>query len=153
MDLDQFADDTPDDDAPGGARTCVVATQSDTFERCREGFYPAPQSYGRTRADFQYMAFYRTAPTSSITHYAEVTSRVDQRRGGPGPMNERDWEELINPFSSESEVVVFELDELVPLDAPVDNDATGVRGAWYCSVGDLRNAATITELAERAETS
>jgi len=40
MDLDRFAADTPADDAPGDARVCVVATQPDTFERCRDGFYP-----------------------------------------------------------------------------------------------------------------
>lgn len=152
MDLDQFADDTPDDTAPGGAKTCVVAAQTDTFDRCRKGFYPAPRSYNRTRVSFEYMAFYRTAPTSAVTHYAKVTDRVEQTRGKPGPMVEADWEELIDPFSSESEVVVFELSDLIPLNAPVDNDATGVRGAWFCDVDDLRSADTITDLANRADT-
>ena len=149
MDLDRFAADAPVDDAPGDARVCVVATRPDTFERCRDGFYPAPRSYDRTRTAFDYMAFYRTAPVSAITHYARVAGRVEQTRGEPGPMDEDDWAALIDPFSEERVVVVFELDELVPLERPVENDASGVRGAWYCTVDDLRTAATLSALRDR----
>ena len=44
MDLDRFATDSPPDDAPPAATVCVVATQPATFERCRDGVYPAPTS-------------------------------------------------------------------------------------------------------------
>lgn len=152
VDLDTFATDTPDDDAPGEERVCVVATQPDTFERCRDGIYPAPRSYDRTRREFAHMAFYRTAPVSAITHYAPVRARTEQRRGDSGPMTEADWSALIDPFSDERTVVVFELGELIPLESPVENSATGVRGAWYCTVADLRAAATTDALADRAET-
>jgi hypothetical protein len=151
MDLDRFAADAPADDAPGDARVCVVATRPDTFERCREGFYPAPRSYDRTRADFEYMALYRTAPVSAVTHYARVADRTEQTRGEPGPMDEPDWAALIDPFSEERVVVVFELADLAPLDRPVENDANGVRGAWYCTIDDLREAATLSELRDRPE--
>lgn len=153
MDLDRFADDSPEDKAPEDARVCIVATQTDTFDRCRDGIYPSPKSYDRTRADFEYMAFYRTAPVSGITHYATVKNRTEQTRGEPGPMNEKDWQKLIDPFSSERVVVVFELGELIPINNPVKNDINGVRGAWYCTINDIRDSATLSELETVASTS
>jgi hypothetical protein len=152
VDLDRFADDTPADDAPGDDRVCVVATRPDTFARCRDGLYPSPLSYGRSRATFDRLAFYRTAPVSAVTHHAAVTGRVRQRRGEEGPLTAADWETLLDPFTDEREVVVFEFGPLVPLDVPVRNDRNGVRGAWYCSVADLRAVETLSGLADRAET-
>ena len=152
MDLDQFADDAPEDDADPDARCCVVAARQATFGRCRDGIYPSPRSYDRTRREFEYMAFYRTAPVSEITHYAPVEARVEQTRGECGPVTDEDWETLIDPFSDERVVVVFQLGELVPLNSPVENDRNGVRGAWYCSIEDLRAAGTLSALAECSET-
>jgi hypothetical protein len=152
VDLDRFADDAPADDAPGDDRVCVVAAQPDTFARCRDGVYPSPLSYDRSRAEFDRLALYRTAPVSAVTHHAAVTGRVRQRRGEDGPLTETDWERLLDPFTDEREVVVFELGPLVPLDRPVRNDGNGVRGAWYCDVADLRAAETLSALADRAET-
>ncbi|MBB6646105.1 hypothetical protein [Halobellus ruber] len=151
MDLDRFASDRPADDAPTDASVCVVAVQPDTFERCRRGLYPAPRSYDRTREAFAYMAFYRTDPVSAVTHYAPVSERTEQTRREPGPMTESDWVATIDPFSEERVVVVFELGALIPLAEPVVNDRNGVRGAWYCTVGDLRSAATLSELSRAAQ--
>lgn len=152
VDLDRFADNTPADDAPADDRVCVVATRPDTFARCRDGLYPSPVSYERSHTAFDRLAFYRTAPVSAVTHHAAMTGRVRQRRGEDGPLTEADWEALLDPFTDEREVVVFEFGPLVPLDRPVRNDHNGVRGAWYCSVADLRAAETLSGLAERAET-
>lgn len=152
MGSNRFSARTSADGSPPDASVCVVAARKETFERCRAGFYPAPRSYERTRTSFEYMAFYRTAPVSSITHYAPVESRVEQRRGGAGPMTETDWEATIEPFSDERNAVVFELGDLVPLDVPVENDQTGLRGAWYCTIRDLRAAETLSGLSERGRT-
>jgi hypothetical protein len=152
MDLDRYAADAAADDAPGEARVCVVAARPDTFERCRQGVYPAPRSYDRTREPFEYVAFYRTAPVSAVTHYAPVTARTDQRRDEDGPLSPADWAATVEPFSETAVVTVFELGDLVPLDRPVENDLNGVRGAWYCTVEALRTAGSLSELAERART-
>jgi hypothetical protein len=77
---------------------------------------------------------------------------VPQTRGDPGPLTADDWTALIDPFADTDRVVVFQLDALVPLADPIPNDTTGVRGAWYCTIGDLRAATALSELADRAET-
>jgi hypothetical protein len=148
MDLDRCSSATPPGDVPADASVCVVATQQATFQRCQEGIYPCPASYGRTNKRFEYMAFYRTAPVSAVTHYAPVFDRVEQQRGEPGPLNERDWKQLIDPFSKDETVVVFELGDLIVLEKQVENDGNGVRGAWYCSIGALTAADTLSELAD-----
>jgi hypothetical protein len=140
-------DDASGDTAgPDDARVCLVATRPETFERCRAGFYPSPRSYDRTEAAFEYLACYRTAPVSAVTHFARVTDRVEQRRGEPGPMDADDWAATIDPFSDTDTVVVFGLDDLVELDEPVENDRSGVRGAWYCTLGELRSARRLSDL-------
>jgi hypothetical protein len=147
------ADRAPNGDAPSDdARVCLVAVRPDTFERCRAGIYPSPRSYDRTTASFEYLALYRTAPVSAVTQYARVTDRVEQHRGESGPMDEDDWAATIDPFSDAEAVVVFELGDLVALDSPVENDRSGVRGAWYCSLGDLRRARTLSELSHADDT-
>ena len=131
------------------ARVCVVATRPDTFDRCRDGFYPVPADYERATAAFEYMAFYRTAPVSAITNVARVVDRTEQVRGEAGPMSEADWQATIEPFSDTDRVVVFEFDELSALATPVENDLSGVRGAWYCRLGDLREAEVLSELSAK----
>jgi len=145
---DRFTAIPGDGAPPDDARVCVVAVQPDTFDRCRRGIYPSPRSYDRTRAPFAYLALYRTAPASAVTHYAPVSARTEQRRGDPGPMTESDWTATVDPFSAERVVIVFELGELIPLGTPVVNDRNGVRGAWYCTLGELRAATTISELSQ-----
>ena len=151
IDLDRFSQDAPEDDAPEDGSVCVVAAQPDTFRRCKAGFYPSPVSYDRSHKEFGYMAFYRTKPVSAVTHYGKVVERKRERRREEGVMNERDWQETIEPFVDEDEVVVFRLGDLVPLEKQVSNDSNGVRGAWYCTIGDLRSASTISELEDLSE--
>jgi hypothetical protein len=130
------------------ARVCVVAVVDETFAACREGLYPAPTEYARTERAFDWLGLYRTAPTSAITHAAPVTDRfVDDGSW----MGTDTYETLIGRFSDAEAATVFELGPLHALATPVANDRTGVRGAWYCRVGDLVAATTLSELADRTE--
>lgn len=149
--MDGASDGGAGDHPPDDARVCVVATRPATFERCRDGVYPSPAGYDRTDEAFDYLACYRTAPVSAVTHYVRVTGRVEQARGDPGPLSAADWAATIDPFGDADRVVAFELGSLVELADPVENDRTGVRGAWYCTVGDLRAAATLSALAGRTD--
>lgn len=145
-----FGDDVePEDTAPDDL-VCVVAAQEYTFEQCANGFYPAPRSYERCDRAFEHMAFYRTAPTSAVTHYARVTDRFVDDGSWMGADR---WEQLIAPFSDDDEAMVFELDELRPLATHVergDDGPNGVRGAWYVTLEELRGADSLSALAAAA---
>ena len=146
-----MTDDPPAATLPADGTVCVVATRPDTFEACRAGGYPCPRSYDRTERSFAYMAFYRTAPVSAITHVAPVTGRTVERRGGDGWMTPERWATLVDPFTETDEVVVFALGRLHALGDPVVNDRSGVRGAWYCTVGDLRESENLGDLSARLD--
>lgn len=63
-------------------------------------------------------------------------------------MDAADWQATID--ADETAVVVFELGELIALQTAVENDRSGVRGAWYCTLRGLREAETLSELAARS---
>jgi len=132
-------------------RVCLVATRPATFEACREGYYPCPASYARSDADVDALACYRTAPVSAVTHYAPIERRVRERRPGGEWLTPDRWADLLDPVADTDEATVFELGELRSLDTPVAGDGTGVRGAWYVRLGDLRASESLTELRQRMD--
>ncbi len=133
-------------EATAEAGVCVVATRPETVEACCDGGYPCPRSYDRTDRAFAWLACYQPAPVSAITHCAPVLARTVEHRGEDGGWMTSDrWARLIDPFSATDEVVVFELGDLLALADPVENDITGVRGAWYGTLGALRDSETLSE--------
>jgi hypothetical protein len=113
---------------------------------------------------FGYLAVYRAAPVSAVTHYPPRRDSVKHhdtrvvrsardtpglwrhglsksRLGGYARVTDR-----VEPFS-DTDPVGFELGDLVALDSPVENDMRGVRGAWYCTRSALEEATALSELA------
>jgi hypothetical protein len=125
-------------------RVMIVAVVDETFDIVRHhGFYPSPISYERATEPTAYLALYRTAPQSAITHYAPIEDRFENE----GSHADIDWfGRLIGSRSNDETAVVFRLGDLTPLDRPVMNDTDGVRGAWYVTLDALEAATDLSEL-------
>ncbi|PSP63543.1 hypothetical protein BRC77_06695 [Halobacteriales archaeon QH_8_64_26] len=125
-------------------RVMIVAVVDETFDIARHhGFYPSPISYERATEPASYLALYRTAPQSAITHYAPIEDRFEDG----GSHADIDWfDRLIGSRSSDETAMVFRLGDLTPLDRPVVNDTDGVRGAWYATLDALEAATDLSEL-------
>jgi hypothetical protein len=125
-------------------RVMIVAVVDETFDIARHhGFYPCPTSYDRADEPAAYLALYRTAPQSAITHYAPIEERFED----DGSWADIDWyDRLIGSRSGDETAMVFRLGDLVPLDQPVTNDINGVRGVWYTSLDALDEATELTDI-------
>lgn len=122
--------------------TLIVSVQDYPFKRAKEdNFYACPADYGRTRGD--YVAFYRTSPKSSITHYAKVKEIVDDTEGEL--LSSRDKLHMI-PNQVGNSATVFKLGEIKELEQPVENDAYGVQGAWFTHIDKLKSATKLSDL-------
>jgi hypothetical protein len=128
----------------GSERVMIVATVDETFDIARHhGFYPCPISYERATEPAAYLALYRTAPQSAITHYARIEDRFED----DGSWADIDWyDRLIGSRSDDETAMVFRLGDLLALDRPVTNDTDGVRGAWYTTFDALEEATALTDI-------
>ena len=79
--------------------------------------------------NIDYVACYRTAPYSEITHYAKVKE--------------------ILPFEDSGKYQIIFDGEAIPLNQPIKRgptDVTGIRSTWYTTLDNLLNAKEIWEL-------
>ncbi len=67
---------------------------AEPLERCRQGFYPSPESYDRTQN--RCYCVERKATLSAVTHVRRSPER--QTRGGPGPIYGMTGRPLTDPF-------------------------------------------------------
>jgi hypothetical protein len=124
-------------------QVCLVAVRPETFEFCREGLYPVPVDYSRNDREFERFGFYQVSPVSAVTHTARIQgSRVEE----PGEsISDEQWN--APGLSGDSRAVVYRLGVLQELEHRVENDlSSGLRGAWYASMDDLRSAEVLSDL-------
>lgn len=122
---------------------CLVAVRPETFELCREGLYPVPVDYSRNDRDFEWFGFYQVSPVSAVTHTARIQgSQVES----PGEsISTEQWNRLGLP--GDSRAVVYRIGSLQELEHRVRNDlSSGLRGAWYASMDDMRSAEVLSDL-------
>jgi hypothetical protein len=124
-------------------QVCLVAVKPETFELCREGLYPVPVEYSRNDREFEGFGFYQVSPVSAVTHTARIQ---DSRVESPGEsISAEQWNRLGLPGNSKA--VVYRLGVLQELEHRVENDLrSGIRGAWYASMDDLRSADILSDL-------
>jgi hypothetical protein len=121
-------------------KTALVAMREETFKTYMEGVYPVPSTYPRASKKFKFLAAYRKAPISAITHVARVKKR-EKTRNPSGHI-----EDLLR--GDHDELTVFHLEDPKEID-PVENDVSGVRGTWYTSLQEIRDAEKLSDLTEK----
>lgn len=114
--------------------------RDETFKKYMEGVYPVPSTYSRASKKFKLLAAYRKAPISAVTHVAQVKKREKTRNSSSH------IEDLLR--RDHDELTVFHLEDPKEID-PVENDISGVRGTWYTSLQEIRDAEKLSDLTEK----
>ena len=60
-------------------KTALVPMRDETFKTYMEGVYPVSSTYPRASKKFKFLAAYRKAPISAVTHVAQVEKREQTR--------------------------------------------------------------------------
>lgn len=119
-------------------KACVVAMREETFDTFLEDrVYPVPERYPRASNDFSYIAAYRKAPISAITHIAHI--RDQEITDNPRPS----IDQLIRQDYSKLKLLHVENPEKI---SRVENDQSGVRGARYSSLSQIRQADSLSQI-------
>jgi len=117
----------------------VVSVGDFTFSRAKEEeIYAFPSSYNRSAK--KYIAFYRSAPTGAVTHFAEIED-VEENF-------EPEVKYKIIAFGDrvDEEATCFHLANFRELSEPVSSNGHGIQGIVYTTLKKLKNAEKVSEL-------
>lgn len=118
--------------------TTIVPIRDFAFDRIlSDNVYAFPESSDRRILD--YMAFYRTKPTSAITHFSKV-KLVDD---GDIDMQYR---AICFGDNANEDVKVVQLEWTKELEKPITTEEYGIQGMRITTKESLRNATTIDEI-------
>ena len=120
----------------------AVPVDDYSFEKAKEeGYFAEPSSYGK-RKDLDYIAFYRTAPVSAITHYAKVKEK-------------KEGKDLISDFAAsmmfpnriDEEITKYSLGDLKEFEEPINyQSGYSMQSVKYTSLKLLNKAETIADI-------
>jgi hypothetical protein len=119
-------------------KACIVAMREETFDTFLEDqVYPVPERYPRASNDFSYIAAYRKAPISAITHIAHIRDQevTDNPRPSIDQLLRKDY----------SKLKLFHVEKPKKI-SRVENDQSGVRGAQYTSLLQIRQADSLSQI-------
>ncbi|EGQ43297.1 MAG: hypothetical protein J07AB43_12870 [Candidatus Nanosalina sp. J07AB43] len=119
-------------------KVCIVAMREETFNMFLEDqIYPVPAKYPRASKQFSYLAAYRKAPVSAITHIAQIKDQeiTDNPRPNIDQLVKQDY----------SKVKLFHLEKPEKI-SKVGNDQSGVRGARYTNLSQIRQASSLSHI-------
>jgi len=119
-------------------KVCIVAMREETFNMFLEDqVYPVPERYPRASNHFSCIAAYRKAPISAITHIARI--RDQEITDNPRPS----IDQLLRQDYSKLKLFHVEKPEKI---SRVENNQSGVRGARYTSVSQIRQANSLSKI-------
>lgn len=123
-----------------GEKVIIVSVDDYTFSKVKEeDFYAFPESYGREVPS--YIAFYRKAPISAITHFGKVGEVEKGGEIGGG------YRLIAFGDRADEEAVVVKIEDLHELESPVERDESGgIRGCKYTDIRALKEAEKTSQL-------
>lgn len=119
----------------------IVSTSDYSFQKAsKEHYYAFPESQNKKAK--KYIAFYRTKPIKSITHYAKILD-VDTV-----PLEKFTVKDMLMMFghNPEKNIIKFNLGNLIPLKKPVKAKVRGIQGYKYTHLSTLKSSGYVEQI-------
>lgn len=122
-----------------GKNTIIVAVEEYSFNYLlenKEYNYPISQN----KEILEYIAFYRVAPISAITHYGKVKEKIENAEV------EGQYRVMTFGDKAQESAIKIKLEEIEKLDHPVKADGRGIQGFCYLDLEVIKDSKKISTL-------